>query len=250
MIKRGYGCDKDLPDARDYGFVRPPELIALPPGIDLRAKCPPVDDQGQTESCTAHAPRAAFWIDHRRQNLGDFLYSRRFLWYNTRKLEGTIAINTGCSIRDVFKTMAKDGVCEEKKWPFLPSKYAQKPLLGCYNAAKKHKAIQYMALAQDPAQVKACLASGYPVIFGFRVPQSFESAEMAKTGIMKMPSSKEQRLGGHAVSAVGYQDLDSMMIVRNSWSEKWGLAGYFMMPYEFFFSSSEAFDFWTVRVVS
>lgn len=43
-----YGWVPDLPDARDYVFSAPDEVIAkLPPKVDLRSKCPPVYDQGQ-----------------------------------------------------------------------------------------------------------------------------------------------------------------------------------------------------------
>ena len=53
---RGYGWVPDLPDHRDIAYravYRIPR--ALPSSIDLRAQCPPVEDQGQLGSCTANA---------------------------------------------------------------------------------------------------------------------------------------------------------------------------------------------------
>ena len=54
--KQGYGWVPDLPDQRDflYGAVR--KIPArLPPRVDLRPMCSPVEDQGQLGSCTGNA---------------------------------------------------------------------------------------------------------------------------------------------------------------------------------------------------
>ena len=65
--------------------------------------------------------------------------------------------------------------------------------------------------------MKGCLASGYPFVFGFTVYDSFESQQVAKTGVVPMPAAGESVLGGHAVMAVGYDDSQQRFIVRNSW---------------------------------
>ena len=96
---------------------------------------------------------------------------------------------------------------------------------------------------------KGCLAAGYPFVFGFSVYESFESAAVAKTGKVPMPSAKEKSLGGHAVLAVGYDDAGQSFIVMNSWSAQWGDQGYFHLPYAYIADDNLADDFWTVRVV-
>ena len=97
--------------------------------------------------------------------------------------------------------------------------------------------------------MKGCLASGYPFVFGFTVYDSFDSEEVAKTGVVPMPSSGEQPLGGHAVLAVGYDDEQRRFIVRNSWGTEWGMQGYFTMPYVYLLDDGLADDFWTIRRV-
>jgi C1A family cysteine protease len=57
-------------------------------------------------------------------------------------------------------------------------------------------------------------------------------------------------LGGHAVLAVGYDDNAQRFIVRNSWGRRWGIAGYFTMPYAYLADDNLAADFWTIRVTS
>ncbi len=99
-------------------------------------------------------------------------------------------------------------------------------------------------------QMKGCLASGYPFVFGFTVYESFESEDVAKTGVVPMPAHTEKVLGGHAVTAVGYDDAQQRFIVRNSWGTDWGMKGYFTMPYAYLTDSNLADDFWTVRLIS
>ncbi len=54
--KPRFGWVPDVPDQRDHIYGAPLEWLAkLPPKADLRAKCPPVYDQGQLGSCTANA---------------------------------------------------------------------------------------------------------------------------------------------------------------------------------------------------
>ena len=97
--------------------------------------------------------------------------------------------------------------------------------------------------------MKGCLAFGYPFVFGFTVYESFESSAVTKTGKVPMPRTGEAALGGHAVTAVGYNDADQRFIVRNSWGRRWGKKGYCFMPYAYLTDPDLAADFWTIRTV-
>ena len=97
--------------------------------------------------------------------------------------------------------------------------------------------------------LKGCLAAGYPFVFGFTVLSSFETQEVADTGVMPMPADGDKQLGGHAVCCVGYDDDKQCFVVRNSWGSSWGDGGYFYMPYKYMTDSGLASDFWTIRWV-
>lgn len=246
---RKYGWKRDLPDHRDIKHVFSIALTAIPTLVDLRANCPPVYDQGQLGSCTANAIAAAYEFDQMKQKDQAFTPSRLFIYYNERALEHTVPYDSGASIRDSAITIQTSGVCPETMWPYIISEFTQKPLPNCYSTAALHKSLQHRSVTQDLTDIKACLASGFPFVFGFTVYSSFESPQVAATGKMPMPQPHEQMLGGHAVMAVGYNDATQQVIVRNSWGASWGDKGYFYMPYAYITNPSLASDFWTVSQI-
>ncbi len=228
---RWYGWVPDLPDQRDQKFFAPPPPGGLPSSVDLRPECPAVYDQGQLGSCTANAIAGAIEFDQMKQKLTDiFPPSRLFIYYNERVIEHTVDTDAGAMIRDGVKSIAKQGAPHEKLWPYTIAKFKTKPTVKAYADARKHEAVLYQRVTQDRDQLRGCLASGYPFVFGFSVYESFESAAVAKSGTVPMPKSGEKQLGGHAVVAVGYDDGQSRFIVRNSWGASWAKSGYCTIP--------------------
>ena len=258
---RYYGWSPDLPDHRDLLYAVPPPAAAKASSsvVDLRPGCPPVYDQGQLGSCTGNAIAGAIEFDLLKQKLSDFPPSRLFIYYNERVIEHDVPMDNGAQIRDGIKSVAAQGVCSEKTWPYSDKNqdpnpcpkcaYAKKPSTKAYNEAKKHLIKSYQRVPQDLTDLKGCLAEGYPFVFGFTVYASFESQAVANSGIVPMPAAGEKVVGGHAVLAVGYDDTKQQFIVRNSWGTNWGIAGYFMMPYAYLTDSNLADDLWTIRMV-
>jgi C1A family cysteine protease len=246
-----YGWIPDLPDSRDRLYSAPFAALApLPPSVDLRNACPEVYDQGSLGSCTANAIAGAIEFDQMKQAMSDvFVPSRLFIYYNERVIEGTVDDDSGAMIRDGIKTVSKQGAPHEKLWPYLVAKFRTKPPAAAYKDAAEHPALLYQRVTREIQQMKGCLASGYPFVFGFSVYESFESQSVASTGHAPMPKPKEPLLGGHAVVAVGYDDSKQWFVVRNSWGTNWGLSGYFTMPYAYLLDGNLSDDFWTIRLV-
>ena len=250
-INRKYGWAPDLPDQRDHLYSAPlPVLTTLPPKKDLRSGCPPVYDQGQLGSCTANAISGAIQFEQKKQGAKVFMPSRLFVYYNERVIEGTVNSDAGAQIRDGVKSVANIGVCPETEWPYDITKFANKPGPKCYTDAKKCEAVGYQRLdSTNLLQLKGCIASGFPFVFGFTVYDAFESPAVAKSGILNMPGPKEKVVGGHAVLAVGYDDSTQRFTVRNSWGKTWGIKGYFTIPYTYLTTTNLADDFWTIRIL-
>ena len=248
---KGFGWVPDVPDHRDHLYAAPIEwLVRLPARVDLRRGCPPVYDQGHLGSCTANAISAAMEFDQMKQkNMRVFMPSRLFIYYNERAMIHTIASDSGAPIRDGIKSVGTQGDCPESLWPYDVAKFTEKPPESCYRDAIHHRAVQYQRVTRALSQMKGCLASGFPFVFGFTVYESLLSKPVARTGRVPMPGPKEKSLGGHAVMAVGYDEEKQWFVVRNSWGTKWGSKGYFTMPYAYLTEENLSDDFWTIRVV-
>ena len=250
-MARGYGWVRDNPDSRDHRYVAPPAILRnVPKKADLRPLFPPVYNQRQMNSCTANALAAAMEFEEIRQGAEKARTpSRLFIYYNERAMEGSVREDGGARIRDGIKVVAKQGACVEKLWPYRKRNLNLRPPEECYLRARRYKAVQYQRIEGKLEDLKSCLASGFPFVFGFKVYESFEGKAIKRTGRLKMPRKGEKPVGGHAVVAVGYNDSKGRFFVRNSWGKKWGKKGYFTMPYEYMTDGGLARDFWTIRFV-
>ncbi len=247
---RNYGWRPDLPDHRDRVFSAPvAQPQSLPAKVDLTALCPPVYDQGQLGSCTANAIAGAIEFEQRKQNILRFAPSRLFIYYNERAMEGTTGSDSGAMLRDGMRCINVKGACSETLWPYNESEVLNQPPQGCYQAALIHRSLHYAHVPQTVEYMKTCLAAGFPFVFGFSVFDSFESNQVAQTGIVPMPDPSESMIGGHAVLAVGYDETTQRFLVRNSWGPSWGINGYFTIPYAYLSSRNLASDLWTLRVI-
>ncbi len=134
--------------------------------------------------------------------------------------------------------------------PSCPPVYDQGQLGSCYKDAPLGKAVTYRRVVQTLDQMRACLAGGLPIILGISVYESFESQQVARSGVVPMPAQSEKLLGGHAILAVGYHDAEQRFIMRNSWGTSWGMHGYFTIPYAYLTDSNLCDDLWTIQMVA
>jgi C1A family cysteine protease len=288
MTKRKYGWNPSRPDHRDLKFALGRELkpeSELPQEVDQESEFPPCYDQGSIGSCTGNGLSAGCFREMYLQHTTPtdagvtqdpsgqssiFIPSRLFIYYNERDMEGTVGDDAGANIRDGIKAINRLGVCPEAQadgkvlpdfWTYDdgPVKIRQKPPQECYDNALLHRAIKYESVNLDRLTVLNAIAEGKSIVFGFSVPTSFESDEMAHTGIMKVPSMWEGYVGGHCVITAGYklgvemglQGVKDWIKVRNSWGPHWGQNGYFWMPLDqVFCHPGMCSDGWAITLMS
>lgn len=244
-----FGWIRDLPDIRDSYFrvVAPEEIAALPVSVDLRPTCSPIVNQGDLGSCTANALSEALGFLEIKDNVNpDTLFSRLFIYYNERVIEGTVSSDSGAQIRDGITTLTQQGACYETTWPYDVTEFTDQPPAAAYTEGAQHIILTYQRITNQN-QMQAALASGYPFVFGITVYESFESANATSTGIIPMPQPNEQVLGGHALLSVGYDNTNQWFIFQNSWGTSWGANGFGYLPYAYMTNGSLASDFWYIQ---
>lgn len=244
---QGYGWRPDIPDPRDLTYAIENPFHVLPDKVDLRTEqglAWPVYDQGQLGSCTANAIAGAVRFLERKEGDHDVDPSRLFIYYEERKLEGSVGTDSGAQIRDGAKVVAKIGWPSEADWPYDISRFTDEPTAAVDKEASGNHVTRYYRVLQNVAFMQACLAEGYPFVGGVSV---FESFEAATDGAIPMPQRGEQLLGGHAILFVGYDNATQRFTFRNSWGDGWGMSGYGTMPFAYLADGSLASDFWTFR---
>jgi C1A family cysteine protease len=223
----------------------------LPLSVDLSPECPAVYDQLQLGSCTGNALAGLFQFLLIKLGRPSFVPSRLMIYWGERAIEGTKDQDAGANGDDGITFLQTKGVCPETTWPYDPSKFAEMPPTIAWAEAASHKLGQPMTIDNtNPIEIKSCLASGYPIAFGFTVYPDLESDQVATTGVLPMPRFGEQPIGGHEVLLVGYDDATGYFKVRNSWGSGWGLNGYFLMPYAYATNPKLASDFRSARLAS
>jgi len=249
-ISHIFNHKKDKQDHRDLKFeVFHKSTIPNPVSVDLRTTTfiPTVLDQGQLGSCTANASSNALRFLLKKEKITDWQPSRLYIYWFSRFLEGSTNEDSGCQIRDVMTAIHTYGACDEKLLPYNINRFKTRPGNSCVRSATPHiKNFKYLSLSNTESSLKNCLSSGFPIVFGFDVYESFETDVVATTGIVPMPdTSKEELLGGHCVCIYGYDDVKKQYLIMNSWGTGWGQKGFFYAPYDFV--KLYGSDFWTLR---
>lgn len=243
----GLGYSPDLADFRDIPYVKPNAPVA--PSANLFAGMPPIWSQLNGGTCVGHGVNRNVEYVFRKNGQLDFMPSRLLTYYNARLFEGTESYDSGAQIRDGIKAVASYGVADEAEWAYDLSNINTRPPQNVYDDAAKHLAISYYRLDPDLDQIRACINEGFPIVFGMTVYESFESAQTAQTGDVKVPAPGEAPIGGHCMVGSGYDDSTRFVDVDNSWGENWGRGGRCRIPYQLFTDGTVS-DIWTIRAES
>jgi C1A family cysteine protease len=224
----------------------PTTPIQIPDILDMAPQCSPMEDQETLGACTGNAIAGLMEYLENIEGQEPVRLSRLYVYFNERMQEGTINSDAGADIHDGIYAIATWGMCDERIWPYDITKFRIEPSADAYIDGATRRAIDYHMVEQTEDALLHCLASKRPVVFGIVVYESFESDEVAKTGIVPMPAPHEKSLGGHAVLIVGYNRTTRMFKVRNSWGSSWGQQGYFELPFDYVLDPDLADSFWTV----
>jgi C1A family cysteine protease len=258
-----FGLRPDPVDPRD----KPSDIqiyTSLPPFVDLREWCSPIENQGNINSCTAHAGITLLEYFQKR-SFGKYLNaSRLFLYKVTRNLLDWKG-DKGAYSRTTMKALTMIGVPPEEFWPYDETKFDEEPPAFCYALASRYRATEYSRVdIQDRTrdivlqQIKANLAANRPLMFGVVYYANCWAQAKSNGGKIPFPSECKNPLGGHNMAAVGYDDkikikntggtgieTTGAILVKNSYGTTWGDEGYGWLPYEYVLKR-QSMDWWTL----
>lgn len=247
QVKRGLraGWLPDIPDFRDFKYSsRFAVGTDVKPETDFRSLFSPVEDQGSLGSCTANAIAGALELLDKADGNGFVDASRLYIYYYERLRMMTVLRDSGAYLRDGIKVCA-EGYADEVLWPYDIRKFKMRPSKAARDDARKRRLTSYYRI-ESLAELKDALSRGIPVVFGFSVYNSMMTPGVMKSGVIPMPKRGDRLEGGHAVCAAGYSDSRRAVLIRNSWGDKVGEAGYFWLPYGYLESRDLSDDIWAL----
>ena len=249
MTKYKFNLKRDKNPEMDAVY-KPTFRGTLPKEVDFRPDMPPIFDQEELGSCTANALAAdLLYIWHKQTGLPyTFIFSRLFLYYNERLIDGDVNSDGGSTGRTMMRSAEKYGACYEKTWPYDITKFADKPPKAAYLEALNHQMLKKLRIPMDVVALKEALASGDAICTGINV---YNGLTQNDDNVVPMPNSGDEYDGGHEILIVGYTTIndDPVWIMRNSWGEDWGDKGYFYLPEQYLLNEHLTYDFWAVVAI-
>ena len=238
--RSGYKLMAARPGALQFVAGEAVASAKLPNKVDLRPLMTPIEDQGDTNSCVAHAVAGAYeyWI--KKAVHQDKSVSRLFVYFNARWRDGSQDKDDGSVIQLAMEGLSTFGACSETIWPFDPKLTLKQPTPDAYKDGATYRVHD---MAQVPLELdawKQALAEGKPIVFGCEVFDSFDDcSDPDRGGVVPMPApgdiARAER-SGHSMCVVGYSDSESVFIERNSWGVDWSDDGYCYFPYNYLMS--------------
>jgi C1A family cysteine protease len=188
---------------------------------DLRGDLLPVRHQGRRQSCLAFATSTA----HEHLSRHSEALSVEYLYFHAVARTAGGNPDAGSTMDAAAAALSEEGQPFEAAWAYEPAQLYPPIWSPPVRVGTLHRATMSI---RAPAIDEICdmLDAGSTVVFGLVITDAFWTPDAA--GIVPTRDPDIER-GGHAVLAVGHgqdENDDRLVLIRNSWGERWGLGGH------------------------
>lgn len=226
---------KDKEDNRDFklrSYLPRINEADLPKSVDLSGKFPSMFSQNDQGSCTANVGVAVLEYFLNEKRYQKLILSRQYLYNKERMNDGTpLTEDSGSSIRQICKTLKKNGCCKEIFFTYGWDNFSVEPSNMANEDAAAYKIKSYMR-CDTIYEMKVALSLNLPILAGVEIYEDFYRA--TKGGNVPAIDRTKPFLGGHAITIVGYKQKPlskkCQFLIRNSWGKSiedlssWGYA--------------------------
>ena len=226
-MERYLGCNVSKIDVRDYKINSKMVRAAIFPESFELAKRMPVKSQGMVSSCVAHAMSSIleYHICYDKKLSTNFIYGIRSYLYNSKGF--------GMFLRDALNIVLKYGDMTYIDCPGnneIEEVY-DKAKAAFDNPNKLNRAAEYRiksyALLHSNGDIKYALMNFGPVLISTKWYDKEEFNKEDDT----ITFDTESEYGYHALVLYGWNEKG--WLCQNSWGNKWGNKGYFVLPYKY-----------------
>jgi C1A family cysteine protease len=187
--------------------------------VDLRSSFGAARDQSPRPTCMAFAASDT----HAALRPGWSPLSAEWAYYHAVKRDGGLP-DDGSTLESMLATIKSDGQPAEPEWPYIQSVVMD---VTTWRPPVMPSALYFRDHASFGAGVQHIidqLDAGVPVLVTMTLSNAFY---LPNAGVVERTEAIDPKRR-HAVIAVGYGDRAGtrLILIRNSWSEGWGLKGY------------------------
>lgn len=217
--------------------------------LDFSKYMPPVMNQGSQNSCVG------FSVGYYTLSYLTFSYLENSYYTKSGALDYNKVFspsfiynianggkNYGIRFIDAFEILAQMGCARWNTFPYVESDYYTYPPDSCFYDAMNYiiDYTRFLVFYYIDVELFKEAMNEYqrPINIGVAIDQSlikdgYDYYKSGKKGHFIWKKYKDNNIGGHALTIVGYDDDLGAFKIINSWGTNWGEDGYFWIDYDF-----------------
>jgi hypothetical protein len=218
---------------RAIPLASPPLMGELPVSADLTKHFPTPGDQGEQASCVGWA--ASYAVKSYQEGVergwdlsdSDHVFSPSYVYNQIAYPPGNRF--GGSSYIDAFNVLTEQGSVPISSFSYDQYDCSRQPSAAVKSSANPYRIATWRRVnVMDTVEMKAQIASGFPVMLGIMVDEGLEMLGAGKIYTYYSGYST----GGHAVVAVGFDDNRGAFKIFNSWGTGWADEGKGWVSYD------------------